>query len=68
MPEKEQTMQVHAPLRGHDVNEKSGKLKFAFSWNLLGGGQTQGFLGSRKEIPLRIAAHTGTRQPAKAIP
>jgi hypothetical protein len=33
------------------VSEKSGKLKFAFAWNLRGGAQTQGFLGSRKESP-----------------
>jgi hypothetical protein len=60
MPEKEQTMQVHAPLRGHDVNEKSGKLKFAFSWNLLGGVRTQVFLGSRKKITLHGSACIGT--------
>jgi hypothetical protein len=38
--------------RLHDglEHEKSGKLKFAFSWNLRGGARTQGFLGSRKEI------------------
>jgi hypothetical protein len=61
MPEKEQTMQVHAPLRGHDVNEKSGKLKFAFSWNLRGGVRTQGHRRARKEIPLHGSAHIGTQ-------
>jgi hypothetical protein len=62
MPEKELTMQVHAPFRGHDVNEKSGKLKFAFSWNLLGGAPTQGQTAPRKEIPLHGAEHIGTQQ------
>jgi hypothetical protein len=28
--------------------EKSGKLKFAFSWNLRGGVRTQGQTGSRE--------------------
>jgi hypothetical protein len=36
--------------------EKSGKHKFAFSWNLLGGAPTQGHGHARKEIPLLGAA------------
>ncbi len=47
--------------------KKSGKHKFAFAWNLLGGAPTQGHRRARKEIPLHRAAHIGTRQPAKAI-
>jgi len=47
--------------------KKSGKLKFAFAWNLLGGAQTQGHRRARKEIPLLESADIGTRQPAKAI-
>ena len=41
--------------------KKSGKHKFAFAWNLLGGAPTQGHERSRKEIPLHGAAHIGTR-------
>jgi hypothetical protein len=37
--------------------EKSGKHKFAFAWNLLGGGPTQGHRQSRKKITF----HTKTR-------
>lgn len=33
-------------------NEKSGQLKFAFAWDLLGVVPTQGHGRSRKEIPL----------------
>ena len=36
--------------------KKSGKHKFAFAWNLLGGAPTQGHGRSRKEIPLHGAA------------
>jgi hypothetical protein len=55
-------------LRGYQVShgEKSGKLKFAFSWNLLGGARTQGFLGSQKEIPLHGSAYIDTRREPPA--
>jgi hypothetical protein len=46
--------------------KKSGKHKFAFSWNLRGGAPTQGHERTRKEIPLLGAAHIGTRQPGKS--
>ena len=48
-------------MRHSDVTtsmKKSGKLKFAFAWNLLGGAHTQGFYGSRKEISCHTAATT----------
>ena len=38
------------------VSEKSGKLKFAFAWNLRGGAQTQGHRRAREEIPLHESA------------
>jgi hypothetical protein len=62
---KIQTIVFESSTTNH--GEKSGKHKFAFAWNLLGGAPTQGHGRARKEISLHGAAHIGTRQPAKGI-
>jgi hypothetical protein len=41
--------------------EKSGKLKFAFSWNLRGGVRTQGHRRSRKESPQSLKLQLGEK-------